>query len=348
MNILTKIFLTLIFITSSMFSQTISNEALNNSAHTLTSDIDSVVIETIIEQGNDTTVSDSIDIEIKEDITAENIPDTTTESTEQLSISESSIDSKNSETNIVNQVKQITELNDASEDSINKLKIVECIPNCRKGFICVDGECLPSKSTLSVKSIEERTRLKYINKLGDLDRLFISTNIIYSIGSWYSAITPMIYSQKCWNRYNYYSKGYYDKFGIITYAPGSSVYITFGSMNLVQIAKSVSLLKEVNEKPNANLQIAGIALYSSAIISTTINITSVLQDNKTFTATTSLVNAALVISAYAVNTATYAVNRKRVKNSKVLRTTETNNNINVLPYVYSDGKNSGAGLALKF
>lgn len=354
MKFLTKIFLTLIFTNSVMFSQTINDEATDSSAQSLTSEIESIVIDTITEESKDTSISSGIEPKVEEEMITENLPDSSEGSIEQESISESFSENINEiegeKTIVDSSINEITEeiIEDAKNDTINSLNIVDCFPNCRKGFICVDGECLPSQKEISTSSIEEKVRLKYMNKLNDLDRLFISTNIIYSIGSWYSAITPMIYSQKSWDRYSYYDRGHYDKFEVITYAPGSSVYITFGSMNLVQIAKSVSLLKEVDAKPNTNLQTAGIVLYASAILSTTINITSIFADNKTFTATTSLVNAALVISAYAVNTATYAVNRNRVKNSKVLQSTDSNRGVDILPYVYSDGEISGAGLALKF
>ncbi len=230
--------------------------------------------------------------------------------------------------------------------------IPDCVPKCRKGYICVNGECLPivKNPQKSHVSIGKEIRYKEQKELGDLDRLFISTNIIYSIGSWYSAITPMIYSQKSWHRYSYYDEGHYDKFEVIIYAPGSSVYITFGSMNLTQIGKSASLLKRLGGTPASELQKTGIILSSAAFATTALNITSIFLDNKTYTASTSLVNAAVIISAYAVNTATYAVNRKRIKKTKAFRTENINNDnsIDISPYVYTDGKQSGAGLALKF
>lgn len=230
--------------------------------------------------------------------------------------------------------------------------IPECIPHCRKGYICVDGECLPivKNPQKSHVNIGEKDRHKEIKELGDLDRLFISTNIIYSISSWYSAIAPMIYSQKSWHRYSYYDQGHYDKFEVITYAPGSSVYITFGSMNMSQIGKSASLLRRVGGTPASELQRTGIILSSAAFVTTTLNITSVFLDNKTYTASTSLINAAVILSAYAVNTATYAVNRKRIKRTKIFRAENNNkdNDINIAPYVFTDGKQSGIGMAFKF
>ena len=205
--------------------------------------------------------------------------------------------------------------------------------------------------TKSNESVKISYSPKYMRTLNDIDRQYLSTSIIFSIGTWYSAVGGMVYSQKAWTHYYYNEKGNYDDFARIAIGPAASVFTSFGAVNLVQIHKASKMLSTEMGEPVPKVKNAGLILYFASIATTALNLTSSIADNKTFTATTSLLNAGVLISSYAVNSIAYTIIRKRIiragEKKYPTKKSVKREGVKLLPYIYATDKSSGAGLTLK-
>jgi hypothetical protein len=173
------------------------------------------------------------------------------------------------------------------------------------------------------------------------------------VGSWYSAISAMVYSQEAWKYDSYTGETYYDYFVLVPIGAGSTVFISFGAMNLAQIDKISTLFENESGERVPKIKHIGVTLYATSIATTTLNILSTLSGNKTFVATTSLVNASVLISSYFVNSIAYSIIRKKIVKSasekeKSCIESQSQNRIKVLPYAYTSNKDSGAGMILRF
>ncbi len=218
---------------------------------------------------------------------------------------------------------------------------------CAPGHICFDDEC---------------ERESYVMSAGNV--AFNSTVAPYGIGTFYSAVAPIVWAfaghyEYCDDYYYAYGGGYetecysgYDEeAAIIALAPQSGMYVIFGTLNRIATSKQARYLGTLDAEGCGGLLALSWILHGLSMSTTALNIVSFVSDEEEFVSTTAFINAAVVLSSFVVNTACYGRQGRLLKRAvaeKRAKKRSESSRPKLIPYVRVLKQGAGGGLALTF
>ena len=220
------------------------------------------------------------------------------------------------------------------------------ISNCGEGYISnIYGECV---------DIDEINNTAIGHQ--------ISSSIAYGVGTLYSSIAGISWSITGYSSYEYLYGGYseypyyslekyHDEF-FVALAPQSAIMLIFGGINQGAKSKQITVLNELGEEHAKGLVVAGAVLYGAGLGTTTLNILSALKDNQQFTVSTSIINAAVLLSSFIVNNLGYVKQKKMIKKATAKiesqESVSKESKISLSPYFGYFDNTGSAGLVMKF
>ncbi len=261
-----------------------------------------------------------------------------------------------------------------------------CVPPCRAGYTCIDGECVslcnppcpegtrcdpktadcvPLYTTPYVQQQVECTgnkllvngeclKKKDIYTKGDV--IFTITDIFFGMGTVYSAIVPFIVQERCWHYYDWdpYDSSYYyywEDDAILSTAPQTGMFVFAGAFNQISKAMQRDMLEDLGEKPSYGLYIASWGLWHASIGTATASIFSNLTEDRSKMKGFSILNCIVLFSSYFVSNATFFVQQSKLKKAVKEREAgapQKQAGVKVYPYYSYLNKTSELGLAVQF
>jgi hypothetical protein len=214
----------------------------------------------------------------------------------------------------------------------------DCTRNsqCTPYELCVGGTC------------EDRTDVRDAGGFG-----FGSAIGFYGLGVTYCSVAPIIWSLAGYDSYydyydDYSSAGYYWEVYIANGPQKSSVVIP-GLCVQFPVLKQRRYLRELGVKNlPVGLFTAGWVLYGLSVASSGVNMLAFASDDQVFGVSSSIANAAILISSFTVSIAEFAQHRTLLRAAVNRASPRRRAEVNVAPYLSFTKDRVGGGLALHF
>jgi len=196
---------------------------------------------------------------------------------------------------------------------------------CAEGYLCLDSEC---------------EKEQYVVTAGNV--MFHFTEAIYGLGVVYNTVAPIAFA------FGLDSVQMDD--GASALAPQSGIYVVFGTLNQIGKIRQARFLRRLGAEPESGLITVGWALHVLSMVTTGVNVVGFVAESRGLAISTSFVNAAVLVSSYAVNTAGYVRQRGRLRRAVSAVDTRRGASpaVEVQPYVSLRSGGGGGGLALRF